>query len=152
MANLFPLGALEAAEADVVNENVDEVKFGRSYAFDFHLGEFVLSGSSKVREVEGEDAWFEWCKKALYTQRYRYPIYSRFYGQEFEDLIRLGLNREGNESEIERIVTEALMRDPRTAAVGNFSFTWSTDECYYEFQASNIYESAIILSESVVLR
>lgn len=135
MPNLFPT----AGSATVLPETqVKVVKFGKSWSFDFEKGDFYLTPTGKAMEKTQEDAWLEWCQKAVLTERYKHLIYSRQYGQEFADLIRRNLNRAGNESEIKRIVTEALKVDPRTASVDNFTFTWDGDQCFFTCQVKSI--------------
>lgn len=128
MPNLFPEGETNTSE---VSTQASQVQFGKSWRFDFETGDFVLTPTGKVAESQDVDAWLEWCKKALMTARYRYLVYGRGHGHEFEDLIRRNLDRKGNESEIRRIATETLMVDPRTAGVENFSFTWDGDTVYF---------------------
>jgi hypothetical protein len=136
MPNLFPEAENPVTEQPQVTEA--QVSFGRSWKFDFDKGEFVLTPTGKVAEAEGVQAWLEWCRKAIRTERYRYMIYSRNYGHEFEDLIARHLSREANESEIIRIVNETLMVDPRTAGVGNFTFQWEGDQCFFTCEVTNV--------------
>lgn len=137
MPNLFPVkDVTPLPELNVTPAN--HIQFGRSWRFDFDNGDFVLTPTGKVAEIQGVDAWLEWCKKALMTARYRFLVYSRNYGQEFDDLISRHLNRAGNESEIKRIATECLMADPRTAAVDNFTFRWDGDQCFFTCKVSNV--------------
>jgi len=130
MPNLFP-SEEATATPELPETQAGQVKFGRSWRFDFEKGDFVLSPMGKVAESKGLDAYIEWCKKALLTPRYRHLIYSRNYGSEFEDLIGRNLTRAGNESEIKRMVTEVLMVDPRTVSVGDFTFDWQEDTVYF---------------------
>lgn len=137
MPNLFP--TREAAAAPEISGAVSgPVKFGKSWRFDFDKGEFVLTPTGRVAESRGADAWLEWCRKALLTARYRFPVYSRNYGQELEDLISRHLTRAGNESEIKRIATDCLMVDPRTAGVENFVFHWEGDRCLFSCEVRNV--------------
>lgn len=134
MPNLFPT----AGSATVLPETqVKVVKFGKSWSFDFEKGDFYMTPTGKVMETTGEDAWMEWCQKAVLTVRYRYLAYSRQHGQEFPDLIRRNLGRAANESEVKRITTEALVVDPRTATVENFIFTWEGDQCFFTCQVKS---------------
>ena len=135
MPNLFPIGS---SSTDSTPETTSSIQFGRSWMFDFDAGDFVLTPTGKVAEVEGTDAWLEWCRKAIRTERYKYLVYSRNYGQEFEDLIARHLPRAANESEIIRIATETLMVDPRTASVGNFTFRWEGDQCFFTCTVTNV--------------
>jgi len=148
MANLFP----ESTGTSEFKVQDTAVKFGRSWRYNFEKGEFELSLTRKVTEINDVDAWVEWCKKALATQRYRYMAYSRNHGHEFEDLISRNLSRQGNESEIKRIVTETLMVDPRTAVVENFTFDWDGDAVYYICEIVNIRDEKRTLPGSAVIR
>jgi len=150
MPNLFPTEEITATP-EMIEASVSPVQFRRSWKFDFDAGEFVLTPTGKMQETEGADAWLEWCCKALMTARYRYLVYSRNYGQEFEDLIGRGLTREVIESEIKRIATECLMVDPRTAAVENFSFEWEGDTCRFTCEVSNVRGETGTVNGSVVI-
>lgn len=146
--NLFPT---ETVTTNSIDETASQISFGNSWRFDFETGDFVTTGTNKVVETQDIDAWVEWCKKALAIERYRYLVYSRNYGQEFDNLIQKKLNRSGNESEIKRMVTEALMVDPRTAKVDNFNFTWDGDTCYFTCDITNVRgETATIFNEVVI--
>lgn len=150
MPNLFPTEEVPAT-SELTEAQASQVQFGRSWKFDFDAGEFILTPTGKVQETEDVDAWLEWCRKALHTARYRYLIYSRNYGHEFEDLIGRGLTREAIESEIKRIATECLMVDPRTAAVENFTFEWKEDAVYFTCEVSSVRGEAGIIGGSVVI-
>lgn len=130
MPNLFP------SETTINNpENNEfsagEAVFGRSWRFDFEAGDFILTPSGKVATAEDLQAYMEWCQKTLLTQRYRYLIYSRNYGSEYEELVGRGFSKAIIESEVERMTGEALMVDPRTEEVNNFSFSWREDALYF---------------------
>lgn len=130
MSNLFPTQVVTAT-SELPETQSRQIRFGKSWRFDFEAGEFVLTPAGRVAETTGLDAYIEWCKKALSTPRYRYLIYSRNYGSEFDNLPGRGLSREVLESEIKRMATEALMIDPRTAGVDNFIFNWQGDDVYF---------------------
>lgn len=132
---LFPTNETTATPSTAAPE---VVSFGKSWRFDFDAGEFVLTPSGRVLGCEDADAWLEWCMKAVATTRYKYLVYSRNYGQEFDDLISRHLSRSANESEIQRIATECLMVDPRTEAVKNFAFTWEGDQCFFTCEVTNV--------------
>lgn len=147
MANLFPVVELPEELNEVVSENI---AFGRSWRFDYEAGEFVMTPTGKVAGCDGADAWVEWCKKAVQTERYRHLIYSRNYGQEFNELIRSSLPRSAIEMEIQRITTETLMLDPRTASVESFAYEWLDDGCYFTCVLSNVHdETAEIQGKAV---
>jgi len=137
VANLFPT---EELKDDLIDTGSENVFFGRSWTFDFDAGEFVTTPTGKVAGSEGKEAWVEWCKKALQTERYRHLVYSRNFGQEYNELIRSGLPRSAIEMEIERITTETLMSDPRTASVNGFTYEWVEEGCYFHCFVSNVHE------------
>lgn len=128
MTNLYPTTTATASQMD--ETTTSPVNFGRSYLFDFDVGDFVTTPTGQVVGVSDISAYVEWCKKALRTPRYRYLIYSRNYGSEFDDMIGKGLTKAAMQSEIERITKETIMADPRTAKVDNFTFTWGNDSVY----------------------
>lgn len=129
MPNLFP--TIEVLPDSEVTEN-EQVKFGRSWKFDFNKGDFEQTPTGKVVEADGLEAYAQWCYKALFTARYKFVIYSRKFGNDFEELFKRKLTREAIESEIKRIVTETLMVDRRTSNVKEFSFEWKDDAIYYD--------------------
>lgn len=148
--SLFPTD-MPVAEVETAAV-AEDVSFGRSWQFDFSIGEFVLMPAGGVATADYFDAWLQWCKKALMTERYRYLAYTRAYGQEFAALISRHLTRAGNESEIKRIVAECLTVDPRTAAVENFTFDWDGDVCMFTCEISNVRgETGTVSSEVVIV-
>ncbi|WKV08207.1 DUF2634 domain-containing protein [Thermoanaerobacterium sp. CMT5567-10] len=150
MPNLFPL------DDNDTNENIEQTeqitKYGKSVKFDFEKGEFIIDPTGRLSEVEGAEAWLEWCKKALNTERYRYVIYSHNFGEEFDTLIEQHLNKQANESEIRRMATECLMANPFTKSVDNFTFTWENDTCYFTCEITNSTDETVTLRGSVVIR
>lgn len=150
MANLFPESMEQSWEDSGSPELLeDEVILGRSWRFDFDGGEFVMTPTRKIAQVDGMDAWMMWCQKAIRTPRYRHLIYSRQYGQELDELIGRGYSRAVQESEIQRMVTETLMVDPRTLSVDGFNFSWQEDECHFSCQIRNVYDEQFTLEGSV---
>lgn len=154
MPNLFPTEDLDNQSADLLEapgQAEGNVPFGRSWRFDFEAGEFVLTPTGKVAEADEMTAWVEWCKKALHTPRYEYLVYSREYGHELQDLIGRGLTREAIESEIQRIVTETLMVDPRTERVQNFRFEWRGDEVHFTCEIISVRGELAEIGAKVVI-
>lgn len=98
------------------------VSFPSSWRFDFEQGEFVTDASGKIPTVTDTDAYLQWAMKALSDVRYQNPAYDRSHGAETAALVRDNLPAGTLESELTRTVTEALMIDPRTKSVGDFSF------------------------------
>ncbi|NOU65236.1 DUF2634 domain-containing protein [Paenibacillus sp. LMG 31461] len=160
MPSLFPLvgassgsglGARTGTGAILASGKKGPISFGRSPKFDHSVGEFVTTPTGKIAECEGTDAWLEWCQKALRSRRYTHLVYSRAYGQEYDDLIARHLSRQANEMEILRMTTETLKVDPRTADVRHFTFEWEKDQCSFQCEIVNVRGEQKNLKGSVVI-
>ena len=147
MTSIFPLGSL--IEQEVSAQEAAEEIYKKEYAFDFEKGEFIQTSTKKPRLDDGIAAYKTWAQKTLLTPRYKHLAYGRAYGQEFEDLVRRNLTRAANESEIKRMITEALMVDPRTREITDFAFSWADDEVVCEFAVTTTRGDRAQLSVSV---
>lgn len=151
MPNLFPVGAGGgSSSADNGVSFGGQVKFGRSWRFDYAKGDFVTTPTGKIAACADVEAWLEWCNKTLRTERYTYLAYSRSYGQEYEELIPRQLSRQASESEIVRMTTEALKTDPRTLGAGGFTFEWEGERCYFQCEVTNVRGQKYRMDGSVV--
>jgi phage baseplate assembly protein W len=102
----------------------------RSYHFDLD--------SQRVRGItDRREAMRQAIYLIIYTERYQYPIYSRNYGAEMNDLI--GQPIPFVLPEIRRRVTEALMHDDRITAVDNWNFNVQRGKVAATFTAHTIY-------------
>lgn len=132
MPNLYP--SFDMPELIEQQQTEPAPKYGKSWFFDFEKGDFVLDGAGRVVEADGHIAWAHWCVKAVLTERFRYLVYGFNYGCEIEQARRQP-SRQAVEAELERVITEALLADPRTEMVRDFSFAWQGDEVYVSFTA-----------------
>ncbi|WP_391571919.1 DUF2634 domain-containing protein [Cohnella sp.] len=110
-----PLAATEEDESPVA------VLPLKTYALD-------LSGT-----IDGRDAILQFVDKAIRTARYRFPIYDWDYGCEIEDLIGQDVSVALLESEIPRVIREALIYDDRIDDVGGFTIRREADNLYVSF-------------------
>lgn len=135
MPNLYPTfdapPLVEQQQAGVVPE------YGKSWFFDFEKGDFVLDGAGRVMQTDGYTAWAHWCVKATLTERFAYLVYSPNYGCELERA-RKQPSKQAVEAEMERVITESLLADPRTEVVRDFSFVWKGDEIYTAFTVTPV--------------
>lgn len=115
MASIFP----EFEPTDTQETTTTQVTYGKELAFDFEKGDFIYE-DGKPKVVEGIEALKVWIEKAIRTARYRFPIYSFQYGCELEDIIGLDLPRAVLESEVQRVIKEALIYDDRIEDVRDF--------------------------------
>ena len=137
MPSLFPTEEVEGKPL-FSEGRTPPVKFGRSWRFDFERGEFLQAPTGRVIRSANAIAWVEWCQKAVMTPRYRHLVYTRLYGQEYEDLIARQLTRGANELEIKRITEECLKVDPRTSSVDKFNFEWAGDSVYFSCEVTSV--------------
>ena len=102
------------------------VPFRIAPAFDFDAGDFVLDGRGRVTMATAQQAWVDWCRKALLVERYSCLVYSDQYGVEIDRATREAAAATV-QSAIAATITQALMRDRRTASVTGFTFSWQGD-------------------------
>lgn len=152
MDSLFPVGRavtdLPNAE-DFFEAKQNEVFFGQSWLYDFDSGEFVISSTGKAAVCSETQAWMQWCQKAIKTPRYHHIIYSRNYGHELDVLVGSSYAKSLIESEVSRMVKDALMVDLRTADVDQFVFVWNGDKCTFTCRIINVYQDHQILQSEV---
>ena len=111
----------------------EAVESGKNPVFDFKRGEFVRTATGRIAEVDDVESLKVWASKALMTARDHFLIYSRDYGNEAFDLIGIDLPDEIIFTELERLITEALVYDPRVSACTEFHFTREADRVQCEF-------------------
>lgn len=128
MASIFP--DIKVTETGQTATN--QVSYGKELAFDFEAGDFIyIDGQPKV--VEGVEALKVWIEKTIRTARYRFPAYTFQYGCELEDIIGLDIPRAVLESEVKRVIREALVYDDRITEVKNFIINRGGDWLNIEF-------------------
>jgi len=132
MPNLYPVFDMP----DLVEQQQTEPvpQYGKSWLFDFEKGDFVVDGAGRVVETDGHAAWVQWCVKSVLTERFAYLIYSTDYGAEIEQALKQP-SRKTVEAELERVITEALLVNPRTELVKDFVFQWEGDAVKVSFTA-----------------
>lgn len=133
MANLFPTKSLDSIDETIANSN--NVQFKGSYGFDFEKGEFIKNTDGTIKIVDESEAYFQWCQKAMSTNRYKYSAYSNKFGK---DLIGDNIDQKAMELEIIRTTTECLMAHPMTSKVSNFNFEWGNGEVYFTYIVTTI--------------
>lgn len=132
MPNLYP--AFDMPDLAEQQQTEPAPKYGMSWFFDFAKGDFVVDGAGRMIQTDEHTAWAHWCVKTVLTERFAYLIYSSNYGCEVEQARRQP-SRQAVEAELERVITEALLADPRTEVVRDFTFEWQGDEVYVFFTA-----------------
>lgn len=119
-----------------IGEIIDDIEHipTKTYKLDFETGRII----GKVDSVE---AMKQFIKKALLTPRFKCLIYDGQYGSELEEFIKSDASLGLIETEIPRLVKDALLYDPRIVKVYNFSFELIKERVNVRFSADTIYGS-----------
>ena len=107
----------------------------KEYAIDFNTGEFIYKNGKNII-VEKNDALKIWIWKTLKTAKNRYVAYSNKYGNELEKVIGKGYSRELTDTELQRLIKEALLQNKYIKNITNFNVI--TDGCKVNVQAKII--------------
>ena len=95
--------------------------------------------AGRVRgKLEGREAMGQAIRKLLRTERFSYLIYSWNYGTQWANL--MGEDRAVAESELKRILWEALKQDPRITGLSQVSISWADRRsCAVSLEAETIF-------------
>lgn len=99
----------------------------REYEIDFKSGR--LTG----RIVEGVDALCVWAYLALKAKRYRWIIYSWYYGEEYTSLIGYSYSEEYLKSEVRRYMEECLFENEHITGIDELEVSQIKDKLYIKF-------------------
>ncbi|WP_379266815.1 DUF2634 domain-containing protein [Paenibacillus timonensis] len=91
------------------------------------------SGQVAEKSMDGIEAIKQSIQKAILTARYRYLIYNSQYGCEIEALLGQDISPQLLQSEITRVITEALKEDDRIQAVEQFQIVRDSDKLFVTF-------------------
>ena len=99
----------------------------QEYEIDFKTGQ--LTG----RIVQGVDAICVWAYLALKAKRYRWVIYSWYYGEEYTNLIGYSYSEEYLNSEVKRYMEECLFENEHITGIENLEVSQIKDKLYIKF-------------------
>jgi phage baseplate assembly protein W len=99
--------------------------------------------------IDGTDALKQFIYKAIITARSRYLIYTDDYGCELEDLLGGTLTPSLLETEVERMVTEALIYDDRIDDVTDIESTQVGDTLTISFTVVPVTEAPFEMEVNV---
>lgn len=126
---MFPFD-IDDAELDV---EVEEDKEPSDYEIDFETGK--LTG----RIITGLPAIKQWVMIVLGTDKYYYTQYSWDHGCELRDLIGKGFKQDYIESEVKRIITDALSMSNDIQGISNLEVSYEGDTLTVAFTIDTIY-------------
>jgi len=97
---------------------------GKSYAYDFKKGDFILKNGRLV-EIEDIEAVKVWIEKVLITEKFKFKVYKGENEDEYGTTIRkLVLGKKFPvfflQSELKREVSEALAKHPKIDRIEDF--------------------------------
>lgn len=96
--------------------------------------------------IDGIEAIKQFIYKTIRTPRFRYSIYSAAYGCEVENIIGDNASSALKESEIVRVITDALIYDDRVSRVYDFDININVDKVKVEFSVDTV-EGVILVEE-----
>lgn len=136
---MFPEYSPQLQAGDVA----ETAQMGKSFLFDFDQGDFVVR-DGKLQVVEGLEALRVWIKKVLSTEKFKFKIYNTGESNEYGTTTLLELVNSGHppffiQAEIQREVTEALLRNPEITGVGEFTFLRERRTLIVGFTVNSIY-------------
>lgn len=108
-----------------------EVDPSLTYEFDFDTKQIK-------RKIDGRKAIEQFIRKAIVTIRFIHPIYSDDYGCEVRPMIGQGFTDAFLKSEIQRMITEAIIYDDRINKVYDFDIQPKGDETFTKFSVDTV--------------
>lgn len=115
-----------------------ELPLCREVAWDYQNNKPIFSRGEPVIATQKE-AVKVWIWKAIYTVRYRYEVYSRDYGSEFESLIGQAYTHAVKEAEAPRYLKECLEINPYITAVKNIEVSFNAGRLTVKGTVDTIY-------------
>lgn len=126
-------------QTDISNQDKKEkIMVPREYELDFETGQ--LTGNI----VEGKEAIKIWIWLALKTPRFRHTMFSWDYGNEIETLIGKGYSKEHIETEVYRMVVEALSVNKHISGITNFLVSLEDEKLEISFIVNTIYGEVML--------
>lgn len=115
-----------------------DTQYKWSVRWDPVLGDFVRDGANRMVGCEGKEAFSLWCFKVAQTERYRCLAYPEQIGAEL-DRAMSSEDEKTVESMVQRTITDAIMVNPRTEDVWDFSFSWEGDRMHVTFKVKGVH-------------
>lgn len=120
--------------------SADTLPIFAEWAYDYKNKELLLKNKMPYL-VYKNDALEIWIWKALHpeSERFAYLAYTPEYGNEFNNLIARFVNSDVKKSELQRIITEALLCNPYILSVSDFLFEQTGSVMNIEATVTTIY-------------
>lgn len=109
---------------DEADEYDDE--YHPSVLWDYAEGDFALDGNGNMIECTGLKAYEQWCIKTILTERDACRAYNEDIGAELEAALAWD-DHDLVEAALTGTIKDALMVNPRTQNVDEFTYEWDGD-------------------------
>lgn len=116
-----------------ISPEIEEKKEASDYEIDFKTGR--LTG----RIITGLEATKQWVRLVLGTDRYYFPQYSWGHGCELETLIGKNYDPDYIESEVRRMIEDALLVNEDILSISNLQCEVKQDKLTASFTINTIY-------------
>lgn len=121
---------------------VEEIMTSETFGVNFETGRIASKAISGLQAIE------QFVQLAIRTPRFSFAVFSDDFGCEVEELLIGGGSAQYNESEIERMITEALIYDERIDSVTEFNVQIKNDGLYVNFKV-NTAEGSLEMEEVI---
>lgn len=140
---MFP----EEDEVFIVNEPTPEdgqnVFDGKAFLYDYAVGDFVYRNGAPVL-LEGKEALKAWIEKCLRTVKFKALVHEGLeYGPKIDDLIGSVFPQDFIKAEVEREVSEALLRNTYITGIERFDFEFEGDELTANIAVNTSYDESL---------
>ncbi|MED4399766.1 DUF2634 domain-containing protein [Metabacillus fastidiosus] len=139
--SLLPNNDSETLDEYLIRQTEESNEPSLTYRLNFQSGK--VSGM-----IDGKEAIRQFIVKSIITNRSKYMIYTDNYGCELPSLIGQDVTKDYIDSEIPRMVTEALIYDDRITAVRDVQAEQKGDAVFILVTVDSIYGEIV---EEVVI-
>lgn len=140
---MFPDEELLEENISLTEENGIEIFNGKAFLFDFKVGDFVYKNGAPI-VVEGKEALKVWIEKCIRTVKFRAIVHKNLeYGPQIDDLIGSSFDIDFIKAEIDREVSEALLRNAYITGINEFTFELEGDLLTANITVDTIYDEPV---------
>lgn len=133
-------------DEEVVNEGLTDedgaIPFdGKAFLYDYKKNDFVLRNGAPVL-LEGKEALKAWIEKCIRTVKFKAAVHKNLdYGPQIEDLIGSVFDNDFIQAEIEREVSDALLKNPYILNINDFTFEIEGSKLSATITITTIYDN-----------
>ena len=141
---MFPDDEIVVVDTSLTEENELDVFNGKAFLYDFKTGDFVYKNGAPVL-LEGKEALKAWVEKCIRTVKFKAIVHKDLeYGPQIEDLIGSVFDVDFVRAEIEREVSEALLRNSYITNIESFNFVVDGSELQADISLNTVYDGDVL--------